>query len=152
MDKNLLFEILVRWNSWGHKPSTRLHARELLPQIVQYLDEPSPIVLTGVRRSGKSSLLALLMQHLLELGVSPTQLLLINFEEPLFSSDLSIKFLEQLIALYREKVNPDKKIYFFLDEIQNLPNWEKWVRREADLKEHKIFLTGSSAKLLSSEI
>jgi len=152
MDKDILFESLVRWNSWGQKPSIRLQSRDLLPQIVPYLHEPFPVVFTGVRRSGKSSILLLLMQHLMEREIPPTQLLLINFEEPLFSQHLSIKFVEELIALYREKVNPDKKIYFFLDEIQNLPQWEKWVRREADLKEHKIFLTGSSAKLLSSEI
>ncbi|MDZ7292931.1 MAG: ATP-binding protein [candidate division KSB1 bacterium] len=130
----------------------KLRPRELMAQIVPYIAEPYPIVLIGVRRSGKSSLLALLMQHLLDNGVSPNQILLINFEEPLFSPYLSIEFLEALIVLYREKINPDRKIYFFLDEIQNLPEWEKWVRREADLKEHKIFLTGSSAKLLSSEI
>ena len=152
MDKDILFEILARWNYWGKRTLEKLQSRLLLPQIVPYIHEPFPIVLTGVRRSGKSSIFTLLMRHLTENGVSPTQLLLVNFEEPLFAPNLSIKFFEELIALYREKINPDQKIFFFLDEVQNLPHWEKWVRREADLKENKIFLTGSSAKLLSSEI
>jgi hypothetical protein len=152
MTKDILFEILLRWNYWGKRTPEKLQPRLLLPQILPYIHEPFPIVLTGIRRSGKSSLFALLMRHLAENGISPTQLLLVNFEEPLFAPHLSIEFFEELIALYREKINPDQKIYFFLDEIQNLPNWEKWVRREADLKENKIFLTGSSAKLLSSEI
>ncbi len=152
MEKDILFEILLRWNYWGKRALEKLQSRLLLPQIIPYIHEPFPIVLTGIRRSGKSSIFTLLMRHLVENGVSPTQLLLINFEEPLFTPHLSIMFFEELIALYREKINPDKKIYFFLDEIQNLPDWEKWVRREADLKENKIFLTGSSAKLLSSEI
>lgn len=152
MTKDILFEILLRWNYWGKRAPEKLQPRLLLPQIIPYIPEPFPIVLTGIRRSGKSSLFALLMRHLAENGVSPTQLLLVNFEEPLFAPHLSIEFFEELIALYREKINPDRKIYFFLDEIQNLPDWEKWVRREADLKENKIFLTGSSAKLLSSEI
>ena len=152
MDKDILFATMLRWNAWGKRPLEKLHAREVIAQIVPYIDEPFPIVLTGVRRSGKSSLLTLLMRHIIETGIPAKQLLLINFEEPLFSPDLSVKFFDELIALYREKINPDQVIYFFLDEIQNLPQWEKWVRREADLKENKIFLTGSSAKLLSSEI
>lgn len=152
MEKEKLFETLVRWNYWGKRSLEDFRSRDVFTEIQPFLDEPFPIVLIGIRRSGKSSLLSLVMRHLIHRGVSPGQLLLINFEEPLFSSHLSIEFLEQLIAIYREKINPDKKIFFFLDEIQNLPDWEKWIRREADLKEHKIFLTGSSAKLLSSEI
>lgn len=152
MDKDTLFEILVRWNYWGNKSLPNLHSRQVMAEISPYFTETYPIVLTGIRRSGKSSLLTLFMRNLLKDGAAPTQLLLINFEEPLFSAHLSIEFFEDLIKLYREKVNPQQKIYFFLDEIQNLPDWEKWVRREADLKEHKIFLTGSSAKLLSGEI
>lgn len=152
MEKETLFETLVRWNYWGQRSFEGLRSRYLLDQIFPYFNEPYPVVLIGVRRSGKSSLLSLIMRQLMDRGISSSQLLFINFEEPLFSPQLSIQFLEQLISLYREKINPDKKIYFFLDEIQNLPEWEKWVRRETELKEHKIFITGSSAKLLSSEI
>ena len=78
MDKDLLFGILVRWNYWGKRTLEELHSRMFLPQIVPYINEPSPIVLTGVRRSGKSSIFTLLMRHLVETGVSPTQLLLVN--------------------------------------------------------------------------
>ncbi len=112
MEKDILFEILLRWNYWGKRALEKLQSRLLLPQIIPYLHEPFPIVLTGVRRSGKSSIFTLLMRHLVENGVSPTQLLLVNFEEPLFTPHLSIKFFERLIALYREKINPEKKIFF----------------------------------------
>ena len=152
MDGADLFETLVRWNYWGKKRFGRLLPRRVLKETESFLEDPNPIAVSGVRRSGKSSLLHLLMRHLLEHKVDRSQLLLINFEEPVFSQHLSPQFLDRLVGLYREKVNPDRKIYLFLDEIQNLPDWQKWVRREADLKEHKIFLTGSSAKLLSSEI
>lgn len=152
MDHNTLFESLVRWNFWGERKFPELRERDLMREIISYVADPFPLVLTGIRRSGKSSLFYLIMKHLLKQEIDRSQLLLINFEEPLFGTHLSIPFLEELIALYRERINPNKKIYFFLDEIQNLPDWQKWVRREADLKEHKIFLTGSSAKLLSGEI
>lgn len=151
-DKDTLFESLVRWNFWGGRRSPLLKMRNILNELKLYIEDPYPVVLTGIRRSGKSSLFYLLIQTLQEKGLDPKQCLFINFEEPLFGSELSIEFFESLIDLYKEKVNPNKKIYYFLDEIQNLPDWQKWVRREADLKEHKIFLTGSSAKLLSSEI
>jgi predicted AAA+ superfamily ATPase len=153
MNKEILFEILVRWNSWGRKSIEKLQDRTIVHHIIPYLDDAFPLALIGIRRSGKSSILSLLMRHLTENeAISPTQLLLLNFEEPLFTPHLSIEFLEHLVSIYRERINPDKKIYFFLDEIQNLQGWEKWVRREADLKEHKIILTGSSSKLMSSEI
>ena len=152
MEKETLFETLVRWNFWGKRSLEQFHSRFVLNHIIPFINEPFPIVLIGVRRSGKSSLLYLIMRYLINQKISPKQLLFINFEEPLFSSHLSIEFLEQIISVYREKINPDQKIFFFLDEIQNMPGWEKWVRREADLKDHKIFLTGASAKLLSSEI
>lgn len=152
MDRESLFASMVRWNYWGSKPLPRLKSRDILSSILKFESENHPIVLTGVRRSGKSSLLLLIMSELLNRGVDRNQFLFLNFEEPQFSGHLSPVFLDELVALYRERVNPDKKIYFFLDEIQNLPDWQRWVRREADLKEHKIFLTGSSAKLMSGEI
>ncbi len=151
-NEEIVFESLLRWNIWGKRKLPILRNREILQTIYSYLDDNNPFILTGIRRSGKSSLFLLLMKKLIDDGIDARQLLLINFEEPIFSTNLSIDFLERTIKLYREKINPDKKVFFFFDEIQNLPQWEKWVRREADLKEHKIFITGSSAKLLSSEI
>lgn len=152
MDKDNLFASLVRWNYWGDKPLPELKDREILRTIMKYEPDPLPVIITGVRRSGKSSLFSLIIQELFKSGINRNQILFLNFEEPQFSMDLSPLFLDELVALYRERVNPDKKIYFFLDEIQNLPDWQRWVRREADLKEHKVFVTGSSAKLLSGEI
>jgi predicted AAA+ superfamily ATPase len=90
MDKNILFETLVRWNYWGKKSFESLQNRQVMAQMLPYIKEPYPIVLIGIRRSGKSSLLTLVMQHLLENGATPEQLLLINFEEPLFSPHLYV--------------------------------------------------------------
>ncbi|MBN2365366.1 MAG: ATP-binding protein [Calditrichaeota bacterium] len=152
MDKNALFETLVRWNYWGDKLLPVLEQRNLLTTILRNSTGHLPVVISGARRSGKSSLLLLLMKNLLDSGVDRSQFLYLNFEEPQFTTHLSPLFLDQLVTIYRERINPDKNIYFFLDEIQSLPDWQRWVRREADLKEHRIFLTGSSAKLLSGEI
>ena len=83
-------------------------------------------------------------------GVETT--LYVNFEEPGFLPYLSLNFLDCIYDVYRERVNPSKKAYIFLDEIQNVPGWEKWVRAVYDKKENvKIIISGSSSKLLSSE-
>ncbi|MBU4446362.1 ATP-binding protein [bacterium] len=152
MEANKLFEALIRWNYWSDKPLPELRDRIIMQTIHNYIDDKLPIILSGVRRSGKSSIFLLIISELLSRGVDPKQILFLNFEEPQFSTLLSPTFIDDLVTLYKQRINPNKKIYFFLDEIQNVPEWQRWVRREADLKDHKVFATGSSAKLLSSEI
>jgi hypothetical protein len=88
MEKDILCEILLRWNYWGKRTPEKLQSRLLLPQIFSYVHEPFSIVLTETRRRGKSSIFTLLMRHWAETGVSPTQLLLVNFEELLFAPHL----------------------------------------------------------------
>ena len=152
MEQDRIFETLVRWNYWGKKPLPSLKDRMLLQTIHNFIDDKLPIILSGVRRSGKSSIFLLLISELQKRGVDTKQIFILNFEEPQFSTSLSPTFIDDLVMLYKRRINPDKKIYYFLDEIQNVPEWQRWVRREADLKDHKVFITGSSAKLLSSEI
>ncbi len=110
------------------------------------------ISLVGVRRSGKTHLLYSLIAKL-RMTAGPKNIVYINFEDDrLFPLDL--KDLDTLLDAYYE-LYPDKKnekVYFFFDEIQNVQNWEKFIRRLYDTENCAIFLTGSSAKLLSREI
>ncbi|MDR2585834.1 MAG: ATP-binding protein [Prevotellaceae bacterium] len=105
-------------------------------------------VLVGVRRAGKSYMLFRQVQKLLQNGHSLFEILYFNFEDdrlPLMSTaDLD------LIKICYEEMYNHKPI-FFLDEIQIVPNWEKFARRLADQRYH-VFVTGSNAKMLSSEI
>ncbi len=110
------------------------------------------VSLIGVRRSGKTSLLFKLIETLRE-TVSRQNVAYINFEDDrLYPTDL--KDLDSLIEgyyeLYPEK--RDEKIYLFLDEIQNIEGWELFVRRLHDTLDVQLFITGSSSRLLSSEI
>jgi uncharacterized protein len=110
------------------------------------------ISLIGVRRSGKTFLLYALIQQLRQ-QIDPRNLVYINFEDDRLYP-LSLKDLDDLIEAYFE-LYPDKredKLYFFLDEIQNVSDWERFVRRIYDTLNLQIFVTGSSSKLLSFEI
>lgn len=124
----------------------------LLPLCLSQVDTKEIVVLKGVRRCGKSTLLAQVMDALLSRGIKPQQLLRVNLEEPLFSAEASVELLEQIYRTWRERVCPEGKGYLFLDEIQNIPGWEGWVRGRSDTEDVKIFVTGSSAQMLSREI
>jgi len=110
------------------------------------------ISLIGVRRSGKTYILFSLIKQLRQ-TIDTNNLLYINFEDdrlfPLTANDLSL-FLESYYELYPAKKK--EKVYFFFDEIQNVPAWELFLRRLADTENCAIYVTGSSAKLLSKEI
>ncbi|OPZ98498.1 MAG: hypothetical protein BWY70_01210 [Bacteroidetes bacterium ADurb.Bin408] len=116
------------------------------------LDIPLIVSLTGPRRSGKTYLLLSIIKELIEKGVSPRHILYINFEDErlnLQTADLDL-ILQSYYELY-----PDLNIadcFFFFDEIQNINGWEKFIRRLYDNLTKKIFITGSNAKLLSTEI
>jgi len=126
--------------------------RELLRTCLRQRESKEIIVLKGVRRSGKSTLMAQIIQELLQSGVKPTEILLVNLEEPLFSSEYSIDLLERVYRTYRERVQPTGHCYLFVDEIQNIPSWETWIRGRQESENMKIFLAGSSSLLLSPEI
>ncbi len=105
------------------------------------------IDIIGPRRSGKSTILKLLIKKLnLEKNY-----LFINFEDPYFVTHNQAKVLEELISTYEEYFDKNLR-YLFFDEIQNISNWENSVRKLRDNGRYKIFVTGSSSKLLSHEL
>jgi hypothetical protein len=116
------------------------------------LNSKKIVSLIGVRRSGKSSILFDMINRLRE-KLPKENIIYINFEDDrLYPLDLkSLDFLlEAYYELYPSK--RDEKIYLFLDEVQAVPDWELYVRRIYDTLDVQIFITGSSAKLLSTEI
>ncbi len=122
--------------------------KEIFPDVDKMIN-----VAIGMRRSGKTYLLYQKIRDLLAQGVHLEQILFINFEDdrllPMSQKELGA-LLDMFYTLYPQ--NHDRKCYFFLDEIQNVEGWPRVIRRFYDSKKVKIFLTGSSAKLLSKEI
>jgi len=115
--------------------------------------KPSLIpTIIGPRRAGKTYLMFHTIKSLLEEEkIRKENILYINFEHERLR-DLEAKNLEEMMEVYYQLVNPKGEIYLFLDEIQKVKNWELWVRKIYDFKKFRIFITGSSSKLLSREI
>lgn len=127
---------------------------DLVPRDCQFAEAPNKIkVAIGMRRSGKTYFLYQHIIGMLSRGVDRQTILYINFEDdrllPLDERKLA-KLVDAFYELYPE--NHDRKCYLFFDEIQNVLNWPVVIRRLHDSKNVEIFLTGSSAKLLSKEI
>ena len=115
------------------------------------LDTQKIITLIGVRRCGKTSILYNMINGLAE-TIEKSRILFLNFEDERL--ELDVTELDLVLQGFRE-LYPEqnlKECYFFFDEIQNIPGWEKFVRRVYDTISQNIFITGSNSKLLSSEI
>ena len=107
-------------------------------------------VMTGIRRSGKSVMLELVKQELLEMGVRAEQFISINFEDMRYLHLCTAQVLHQEILTWAEGV--EGKVYLFFDEIQEVKDWEKCVNSLRVALDCDIYITGSNAKLLSGEL
>lgn len=124
--------------------------RELyLQKIKPFINKPIIKVLTGIRRSGKSELMKMVRDELLSQGVPENNIIYLNFES-LRWADLS-----NSMALYGyicEHIATNSKTYIFLDEIQEVENWEKVVNSLMADFDVDIYITGSNSRMLSSEL
>lgn len=125
--------------------------RELyLKKIRNFIDKPVIKVITGMRRSGKSMILKLISQELLEKGISSQNIIYINFESLMFSDLTEFKSLYNHIIEKSQTLT--EKVYILLDEIQEVEHWEKAVNSFMVDLDCDIYITGSNANLLSSEL
>ena len=111
------------------------------------------ISILGPRRTGKTFLMFQIIKKLLERGIEKSNVLYVNLENDLLLgcelSDLR-RMIETFYEIYPE--SRGQKVYLFLDEVQNVLNWEKFVRAIMDTENIQVFVSGSSSKLLSKEI
>lgn len=140
MDKLLLKQILV-------DNQQEVERYQVLPRDYS-LDQFSCYVLVGVRRAGKSYMLYHRIQELLSQGTKWSQILYLNFEDERLANFDTDDF--NLILECHAEMYGDRPI-LFLDEIQNIPHWEKFARRMADTG-HSVYITGSNSKMLSGEV
>lgn len=153
MNISEIIETLNKWNFWNQKIDTGFRRSFYLEKLGRLMKMPEIIAITGVRRSGKSTLILQLIEELIAAGINSKNTLYINFEEPNFSDDPSARFLGKIFDAYLEFFNPKEKVYLFLDEVQLVKGWERFVAALYDRKANvKIFVTGSSSKLLMGEI
>ena len=148
----MVIESLSEWNHWwkDKKVDAELlgKRRLLIESMAEYEGFREIKLFAGIRRSGKSTLFYQAIESLLKKGVSPEEILLINFEDDV----LSKKSLSEIFNAYQSNVNPDKKPYVFLDEIHRCGEWVLFLRKLYDLKKIKqAFITDSSSKFIPRE-
>lgn len=138
MDKEQLRDILLLQNEERADPDQYIR-RDLTDRITKFKDTPFIIIISGIRRCGKSTLLD---------QIRPQDSYYVNFDDERFvdfSVDDFQRLYETLVELYGERTQ------FFFDEIQNVNGWERFVRRLHNQK-NKIYITGSNASMLSKEL
>ena len=124
--------------------------RELyIRQISEFINKPFVKVITGLRRSGKSSILTLLQDELIGQGVKKRQIIYINMESFNFSHLMDAEDLHQYL---KGIIKKNERAYIFVDEIQEIRNWEKAINAFMTDYDADIYITGSNSRLLSSEL
>jgi hypothetical protein len=117
--------------------------------LKNFKDQQIIKVITGIRRCGKSTLLQMFQDYLKENGVKDNQIISINFEDADYEE---LQDRKKLYNYIKEKLVKGKKTYVFLDEIQNVSEFEKTVDSLFINKNVDLYITGSNAYLLSSEL
>jgi predicted AAA+ superfamily ATPase len=152
MEKERIIDALLPWNFWEKRIDTGIPREDYLKKLKEYSKMDEIVALTGVRRSGKSTILLQLLAERISQNIPAINTLYVNFEDPKFYNFLGIDLLDQIWTAYHEFLKPEGKVYLVLDEVQRVKGWEHWVRSQYDRKEPvKIWVTGSNAELLSSE-
>ncbi len=128
--------------------SQKLRKRDLyLDKLIAFQDTELVKIVTGIRRCGKSSVLKLMVAHLKEKGIAEDQIVEMNFESHAFTKMTS----DDLYDYIKARVQPNKRMYLFFDEVQRVPVWEDAVNSFRVDFDCDIYITGSNAYLLSSE-
>jgi hypothetical protein len=151
MEKERIIEISGKWNFWEREIDAGILREEYLKKLLKFIRSDKIISVVGVRRSGKSYMIRGIVKKLIEGGSKKENTLIVNFEEPEFEGS-ELGFLQKIYATYLEIIKPPSKPFIFLDEIQNVPKWERFVRSLNERKEAYLIVSGSSSKLLSEEL
>lgn len=120
-----------------------------LDKIKPFINKTQIKIITGIRRSGKSTVLRLLKEELLVEGIKQEQIIAVNFESFAYSELLEAP---KLYLFIKDKIKSHQKYYLLLDEIQEVEDWEKAVNSFIVDFDVDIYLTGSNSHLLSSEL
>lgn len=120
-----------------------------LDKIMKYVDTPFVKVITGIRRSGKSTILKMIIQKLVEeKGIAQEQIVTYRFDSMEYES-MNAK---EMYDMLKSNLQEGRKTYFFLDEMQEIEGWEKVVNTLASDFDVDLYVTGSNSRMMSSEI
>jgi uncharacterized protein len=149
MEKRKLTELIIEHKEKALSGGNYI-MRDSLYDARAILNQKEIHIISGVRRCGKSTLMRLLMGKLIEEGTKNQNILYLNFEDDRFAEFTTTDF-QPLYEAFLEVESPSGRKYFFLDEIQNLPGWHRWVNRLYEFEDIKLFITGSNSSILGGE-
>ncbi|MCG2789887.1 MAG: ATP-binding protein [Actinomycetia bacterium] len=153
-------ELLIKkWNPHFEDPTKgewegKVPREKYMQRLWKVMDIRHIVILTGVRRSGKSTLMRQLIGKLIQEGTKPTNILYLYFEDLLVQKYLSqgADLLEQFYSFYMEKYNPQGKVYLFLDELQGVKDFNHWLHTHYEFnRKIKFVVSGSRRSLIDSE-
>jgi predicted AAA+ superfamily ATPase len=148
-----LFEALSHWNRWEGSQLDAGVERTIRASLTPWLHRPQVLAICGMRRSGKSTLMRQLARSLIDEGVAAKEILFVNFEEPIFlERALDPAALDRVFDTFHELLRPGPRPHLFLDEVQNVDGWARWVRARTETGRARVVVSGSSSRLLEPEI
>jgi predicted AAA+ superfamily ATPase len=147
VSEHALYDIARSWSFWDGDLPGSIPRQLALPKR---LSADLALVVQGVRRCGKSTLLTQLIDRY---RLSAKNCAFVNFEDPRLADALTHETLEMLVRGFRERRTRAVRLYFFLDEIQHVRHWQKWLHSKLERADKDYFIvTGSNARLMSGEL
>ena len=149
------FDGIVKYNFWGDTtPDVGVLRPTYSSKIANYSSNRLVKVLTGQRRVGKSYILRQIAKILIDSGVDKRNTFFVNKEYLAFDFVRTYIDLENLFQEYKKRIAPNGKIYIFIDEVQEIEGWERFVNSYSQdcSAEYELFISGSNSKMLSSEL
>ena len=125
-----------------------INREEYLDELIRWKDKDLIKVVTGIRRCGKSTLFDLFIDYLKMSGVKSNQIIYINLED----ADYDFKDYKELYHFINDKIVSEDNFYVFLDEVQNVPGFQRAVDSLYIKKNVDVYITGSNAYILSGEL
>ncbi|MBI4140200.1 ATP-binding protein [Candidatus Woesearchaeota archaeon] len=141
--------ILEQYNPWNKQLNFRIDRLFYYQHIVELIQRKEIQVFSGIRRCGKTTLMLQCMRYLLDLGVKKEQILFIPCDEPL----LGLQDFEDIHKIISEFRKEKEKLYVFLDEVQVIKGWERYLKGRYDSQEPlKFFVSGSTASFFKNDV
>lgn len=151
--KENILKVLTAYNPWWKSNAvnpvlTKTYKRFAFYEAMKKLNNNQirrTVVLTGTRRVGKTTIQYQMIEELLRSGVSPQKIVFISMDHPM----LKLSAFNEVLECYHEHICADKDVYYFFDEIQYAPEWDKWLKIIYDMQpETKVVATGSASPAL----
>ncbi|AGJ61965.1 ATP-binding protein [Saccharolobus islandicus] len=153
MNRELILKALIDWNFWYKTQFTGYPRDDYVKKVLSVINSWYVASILGVKRAGKSTILNQVAKKLIQSGIDPFDIFIINFEDGRLTSVQNVEDLFKLYEIYLEiRRRKDTKPYVFLDEIQRVNGWEGFVRSLIDRKEAFIIVSGSTSDLINENV